>query len=276
MDKLDRLVWAAGISFSVFGVRIGVRVSTENLLAPLIRRFPVGWKPETSTIVERLYSIIGDSIGRSFSVRRFGLLYGDVQQLARTMHVEDLHEALESDMDFYLAQAARQRLFVHAGVVAWKGQAIVIPGRSQSGKSTLVKAFLEAGASYYSDEYAVFDKRGRVHPFPRLLSIRGDAHKTTSRLSAESLGSQTGTVPLSVGVVALTSYKAGAQWRPKVLSPGRGSLGLLANAFAAREHPEQALATLGNVVSRAPILAGTRGEAADAVASILPFVERST
>jgi hypothetical protein len=250
-------------------------VSMANLLEPLIRRFPVGWKPETSTVVERLYSIIGEGIGRSSSVRRFGLLYGDVQQLARTMHVEDLHEALESDMDFYLAQAARQRLFVHAGVVGWKGQAIVIPGRSQSGKSTLVKAFLEAGASYYSDEYAVFDKRGRAHPFPRLLSIRGDTHKTRSRLSAESLGSQTGTVPLSVGVVALTSYRAGAQWRPRVLSPGRGTLGLLANALTARERPEQALDTLGNVVRWAPVLAGARGEAVGTVASILRFVERS-
>lgn len=152
MDKLNRLVWAAGISFRVFGVRIGVRVSAENLLEPLIAHFPTAWKPETSTIVERLYSLIGDGIGQRSSVRRFSFLYGDVQQLARTMDAEDLYEALESDMDFYIAQSARQRLFVHAGVVAWKGRAIVIPGRSQSGKSTLVKAFLEAGASYYSDE----------------------------------------------------------------------------------------------------------------------------
>src|SRR6266849_2373913 len=276
MDKLDRLVWAAGISFSVFGVRIGVRVSTENLLAPLIRRFPAGWKPETSTIVERLYSIIGDSIGRSFSVRRFGLLYGDVQQLARTMHVDDLHEALESDMDFFLAQAARQRLFVHAGVVAWKGQAIVIPGRSQSGKSTLVKAFLQAGASYYSDEYAVFDRRGRVYPFPRPLSIRGDSGQIRSRLSAESLGCQTGTDPLPVGLVTLTRYKAGSRWKPKALSAGRGTLGLLANTLAARNQPDRALATLGRVARQAPVLTGTRGEADETVESLLHLLESST
>ena len=39
---------------------------------------------------------------------------------------------LEPCTDFYLSQAARQRLFVHAGVVARGGRAIVIPGRSQS------------------------------------------------------------------------------------------------------------------------------------------------
>jgi hypothetical protein len=269
MEKLNRLAWAARISFHVFGVRIGVRVSAENLLEPLVSHLPAGWKPESSRTADRLYSVIGGSVGPRPSVRPFSFLYGDAQQLARTLHPEDLYEALEADMDFYLAQAARQRLFVHAGVVAWKGQAIVIPGRSQTGKTTLVKAFLQAGASFYSDEYAVFDGRGRVHPYPRRLSVRVDGSDQTSRLSAGSLGSETGAEPLPVGLLTLTRYKAGAQWKPKALSPGRGTLGLLANALAARKQPERALATLGRVAHHVPVLAGTRGEASETVASIL-------
>ena len=276
MEKLNRLVWAAGVFFSAFGVCVGVRASAENLLEPLASHLPVGWKPEITGAVERLYSVIGGSIGPRPSVRRFSFLYGDAQQLARTMNLEELYEALESDMDFYLAQAARQKLFVHAGVVAWKGRAIVIPGRSQSGKTTLVRAFLQAGASYYSDEYAVFDRRGRVYPFPRPLSIRGDSAQVRSRLSAESLGCQTGSKPVPVGLVTLTQYKAGAQWKPKVLSPGRGALGLLANALAGRKQPEKAMATLGRVVSQAPVLAGTRGDAHETVESLLHLLESST
>jgi hypothetical protein len=149
---------------------MGVRVSAEHLLEPLVSHLPAGWKPESSRTVERLYSVIRGSVSPQRSLRPFSFLYADAQQLARTLHTEDLYEALEADIDFYLAQEARQTLFVHAGVVAWKGQAIVIPGRSRSGKTTLVKAFLQAGASYYSDEYAVFDGRGRVYPFPRPLS----------------------------------------------------------------------------------------------------------
>ena len=191
MEKLNRLVWAAGLAFTTFGVRIGVRVSAEQLLEPLVSHLPAGWKPEGSRTVERLYSVIAGSVGPRSSVRPFSLLYADAQQLARTLHPEDLYDALEADMDFYVAQAARQRLFVHAGVVAWKDQAIVIPGRSRSGKTTLVKSLLQAGASYYSDEYAVFDGRGRVYPFPRPLSIRGD--NQTSRLRPETFGSRTGT-----------------------------------------------------------------------------------
>src|SRR5216683_1761282 len=275
MEKLNRLVWAAGLSFTTFGVRIGVRVSAEHLLEPLVSHLPVGWKAESSRTVERLYSVIRGSIGPRSWVRPFSFLYSDAQQLARTLHPEDLYDALESDMDFYLAQAARQKLFVHAGVVAWKGRAIVIPGRSQSGKTTLVRAFLQAGASYYSDEYAVFDRRGRVYPFPRPLSIRGDSGQIRSRLSAESLGCQTGTDPLPVGLVTLTRYKAGSRWKPKALSAGRGTLGLLANTLAARNQPDRALATLGRVARQAPVLTGTRGEADETVASIFRLLESS-
>ena len=51
-----------------------------------------------------------------------------------------------------------------AGVVGWENRAIVMPGASFAGKTTLVRAWLEAGATYYSDEFAVLDRAGRVHP----------------------------------------------------------------------------------------------------------------
>jgi hypothetical protein len=273
MEKLNRLVWAAGLSFNAFGVRIGVRVSTQELLQCVIAHLPAGWIPEKSMKVERLYSVIGRNVGLRSSVRPFSILYGDAQQLARSLSLENLYEALEADIDVYLAQASSQRLFVHAGVVAWKGQVIVIPGRSQSGKTTLVRAFLKAGASYYSDEYAVFDAYGRVYPFPRALSIRGENNQT-SRVSAERLGSSTGSKALPVSMITLTSYQAGAQWKPRVLSPGRGVLGLLVNTPIARREPQRTLATLGKVAKRIPILESTRGEASETVASILRIVEK--
>jgi hypothetical protein len=275
MEKLNRLVWAAGLSFNVFGVRIGVRVSTQELLQRVIARLPAGWIPEKSKKVDRLYSVIGGNEGLRSSVRPFSFLYGEAQQLARSLSLENLYEALEADIDVYLAQASSQRLFVHAGVVAWDGGAIVIPGRSQSGKTTLVRAFLDAGAIYYSDEYAVFDAYGRVYPFPRALSIRGENNQP-SRVSAERLGSSTGSKPLPVCLVALTSYQAGAHWKPRVLSPGRGVLGLLVNTPVARKEPQRTLATLGKLAKRVPVLESTRGEASETVASILRIMENKT
>jgi len=57
-------------------------------------------------------------------------------------------------------------------VVAWRGRAILLPGRSYVGKSTLVMELVRAGAVYYSDEYAVLDARGRVHPFAQPVALR--------------------------------------------------------------------------------------------------------
>jgi len=77
-------------------------------------------------------------------------------------------------MSTHIAETAHDRFFVHAGVVGWNGRAIVIPGQSKIGKTTLVEEFLRIGATYYSDEFAVFDRRGYVHPFARPLRVRTD------------------------------------------------------------------------------------------------------
>src|SRR5262249_17082640 len=45
---------------------------------------------------------------------------------------------LGQHIDSTVARRSGQMLFVHAGVVGWRGLAIIIPGRSLTGKSTLV------------------------------------------------------------------------------------------------------------------------------------------
>src|SRR5262245_38089017 len=61
-------------------------------------------------------------------------------------------ELLERRAHMYLASETRLVAYVHAGVVKWRGAAILLPGRSFAGKSTLVKTLCEAGATYVSDE----------------------------------------------------------------------------------------------------------------------------
>lgn len=138
MAKLDRLDWAGGISFTAYGVHLGIRVSRAEALAQLQVHLPPGWKPAASPVVERLYSLIVGGPGPRPGMHRFHLLYGDTVQLARMRALDPALEALESDLHLYVAERARRRFFVHAGVVGWRGRAIVIPGRSFSGKTSLV------------------------------------------------------------------------------------------------------------------------------------------
>lgn len=270
MEKIDRLGWAAGLAFTAYGRRIGVRVNNPEALERVPRHLPYGWKPSANPVVERLYSVFLGGDGERPGVRRFSLLYDGSLRLERTMDVDWLYDVFERTMRLYIAQQARRRIFVHAGVVGWRGKAIVIPGQSHSGKSMLVRELVRAGARYYSDEWAAFDSRGRVHPVPKPLSIREDDHhpRLKREYAVEELGGRVGKTPLPVGLILLAPYKPGARWRPRPLSPGLGALGVLANTLGLRQ-PKKTLAALRRAVSRAAILKGPRGEAAEVVESVL-------
>jgi hypothetical protein len=269
MQKLDRLGWADGIAFRSYGLRIGVRVSDRRAMKSVLERLPPGWKPAASPIVDFLYSLVIGGAAAGSRIQRFNLEYFGAGIIARTRDLEFLLKSFESDVQLLVADNAHRRVFVHAGVVGWKGSAVLIPGMSFSGKTTLVSKLVKAGATYYSDEYAVLDERGLVHPFPRPLGVRREDEFETSRVRVESLGGVTGSRPLTVGLVVSTSFKRGATWRPRRLTHGRGVLELLANTVSARSQTKLAFATLPKAIASAEILKGVRGEADEMVESIL-------
>src|SRR5438876_5612788 len=137
MEHLDRLVWAVGTSVLSYGARIGLRVSEAEALPGLLERLPPGWKIASSPTVERMYSLVVGGRGERPGVRRLNLLYVNSARLAREREVGRAVEAFDRDVQAYVAEAARGRVFVHAGVVGWEGRAIVLPGRTFTGKTTL-------------------------------------------------------------------------------------------------------------------------------------------
>jgi hypothetical protein len=262
MDKLNRLSWEATDTFVAHGVRVGVRVQ-RGALPKLDGRLPPGTERRKVRSVDRLYSIVG---GRHLSrrgVRPFTLLYGDADLLARSVDRSAILTALTDDLQLRVAELTPRRIFVHAGVVGWRGRAIVLPGASFSGKSTLVAAMVRRGATYYSDEYALFDERGRVWPFARPLSLRTRNGTSTRRFEPHKLG-RVGAAPLPVGVVWLTEFAQGKQKRPESLSPGRAVLQTLAHTLTVRRRPQAAFTALSAAMQGATLLAGARGAATEA------------
>ncbi len=151
-----------------------------------------------------------------------------------------------------------------------------MPGASFAGKTTLVQAWLEAGATYYSDEFAVLDRAGRVHPFARPLAIRDGSTASTRRVPAAALGAETGTTPLPIGLVLVTSYRAGARWRPRRLTAAPALLALMRHTVAARGNPKHSMPILKQAVSAGVALAGLRGEAGPLVSAVLSDVRTPT
>ena len=269
MKKLDRLDWAEGLTLSTFGVRAGVRVNVLGVLPRVLPLLPPGWKKSHRVIVERLYSLVVAQGCERAGVRRLHLLYADSTRIARDAALNRVLATLETDLHRYTAEETSDMTFLHAGVVGWQGSAIVFPGRSLSGKTTLVREMLRLGATYYSDEFAVVDSSGLVHPFARPLGIREDSSYAQTKYSAEELGATSGVKPLPMGMAVICKYEAGARWQPAPLSQGQGALELLANSVAVRSQPDQTLRRLQKLVRHTVFIQGTRGEAHKAAASIL-------
>ena len=275
-SKLDRLDWAEGIAVIAYGVRIGIRANQPGVIAQYLPWLPPAWKLARSPVAERLYSIIAGGEGKRRGLQLSHLIYANGERLVRVPQFEQAATAFESDVQLYVAEMSPRRVFVHAGVVGWRGQAVVIPGRSFSGKTTLTAALVKAGCAYYSDEYAVLDPAGRVHPYARLLGIRerGQFERAT-RYAVETLGGKRGARPLPVALVIVSQYKPGARWRPRRLSAGEGALALLENTVSARREPQAALATLHRVVAESLVLKGRRGETPQVVDFILNILEKN-
>jgi hypothetical protein len=273
MQKVDRLGWAVGFSLKTYGLRVGIRANDAAGLERVCAHLPHGWEASTVSKVDRLYSIIIGRQARQPNLRPFNLLYGDHVRLARSTDVDQLFQTFESDLRLVVAEFAPRHVFVHAGVVGWKGKAILIPGRSFSGKSTLVTELVKAGASYYSDEFAVLDSRGRVHPFRKPIELREKKTYRQSKLDLVELGGKEGNRALPVGLVLMTKYKEGARWRPRRLTAGEGVLALLENTVSARRAPAKALSALQQASARASIFRGTRGEAREIATALLDLID---
>jgi len=275
LDEFAQQEWPESICLTCYGVRVGIRVNRKGVLKEVFPQLPPGWKPSRSTAVERLYTILIGAKERGRKAR-INLLYSDDSRIAGTPKLVDAIDALESDLQLFVAETAPRRVFIHAGVVGLHGKAVVIPGRSFSGKSSLVAALVKAGAIYYSDEYAVIDKKGLVHHYARPLSIRENGHlRKAKRYQVEDLGGRSGVKPLPVGMVVVSKYKSGSRWRPRGLSEGEGALELMSNTVSARRRPAAMLAAIRRVVSVAPVVKGDRGEAGEVVDFIFEKLGRT-
>ena len=252
------------IAFEAYGVPLVVVADSAELLPRILQTLPPGWNPADAESPERRFTLRTED-GVTYVVRYEG------GAISGSADLDVALDVLESLVRSYVALHAPELIFVHAGVVAHGDRAILIPGVSFSGKSTLVAELVRAGATYYSDEFAVLDAEGRTLPYAKPLALRnGTLSQTNHRV--ETLGGIAGEAPAPVGLVAVTRYRPRADWRPERRSAGQGVLALMANTIPARERPEESLSAIRNAVDGALVLEGERGEAAPVVEQLLEYL----
>jgi hypothetical protein len=250
-----------------YGLRIGIRANSVNALAAIVEGLPPGLQRNHVPDVDMLYSVIVPDAQTTNGAALIGGAYANAVALTRSPNFGSIAKAVEQHLILYLAEFAKSRIFIHAGVVGWHGRAVLIPGRSFSGKSTLVNALLRAGATYYSDEFALVDRAGRIHPYPRPINLRADTG--LRQIDLADLAAGTGAAPLRAGLILLTHHQRGANWRPRRASAGEAMVSILTNTASARRNPGRALRTIGLMLAGARVLRGPRGEADATVGRLL-------
>ncbi len=243
-------------TFESFGLVAELVSDDADLLHAAQAMLPPGWRP------------IGGAPSVRFGLWTDGAVTVDGSRVDRSPHREASLLKLGAVIRHHIATEAPGFTFVHAGVVDVGGCGIVIPGRTYTGKSTLVAELVRRGATYVSDEYAVLGPDGVVQPFAKPLSIRGGGRGSLGQLVQPPQASVADR-PVRAGLIVITSYAPGARWRPTTCSRAEGALALLQNTVSARLRPGSALPAIGGLARSAVFLVGQRGEASDTARALL-------
>jgi hypothetical protein len=252
---------------SSFGVVLHLRANSvprswiEEIFLPGWRLVEPDREPHTTIEIEK-------ANGTS-SAERF-VIEVDRQPVEEHLAVARLARALDQIIHLKIAELSPEAVFLHAGVVAWQKKAILLPGRSMSGKSTLTRALTDAGALYYSDEFAPILPDGRVVPYPKALSVRqscGDPAK----IDAHLLGWRDGLPAVPIAVIAAVRYDPHSAPASKVheTSKAKAVVALLDNAVPAMRASERCLSTAVAATRNARCLEGNRPEAAVFASALL-------
>jgi hypothetical protein len=258
-------------AFESYGVRIRIESNRKSLLMRvknMANRVLLGRMTEIDPVhVKRTFTVL-DRKGQLF-------LFQDGRLEAESPTPRLFFNYFETLLRVAVAEFAKGVIFIHAGAVGWKGKAIVFPANSFKGKTTLVAALVKKGAVYLSDEYAILDENGMVHPFPKPLSIR-DPKRQFRQVDVEvsTLGGISGTEPLPVGVVIFTRFRKNGRWRPEILSQGNGVMQMMQHTIPLRSNAEFSLAVLKSVASRAIMMSSSRCDVKISADEIIDFVDK--
>jgi len=181
----------------------------------------------------------------------------------------NLFTVIQQAADAAMIRRLNRETALHAGCIVYRGRAIVMPGGSGSGKSSLVLELLRQGAEYCSDEYAIVDRQGFVVPYPRALMIRGGDQQQHPVL-ASAVQAKVCERQAPVSLFMFLRYEPGADGldvRP--LDRSQSLMLLLQNTPQVMAENLSVLDPLKAAVSSAVSYEGVRGEASGVAAEIL-------
>ena len=255
-----------GFRVSLFGVHLAVACDSDAVAATL-DRYVLPWLPRAaldSGRADRVVEVRQVSPGDAgLEITVDGVVAGvAASPLAAIPHVQRA-------LDDVVVRCQSEVAVVHAGVVAHEGRAIILPAATRAGKSTLVAELVRQGAVYCSDEYALIDAVGRVHPYPRAILLRDESGDDQLPRLASELGGTVADEPARAALIVGVRRVAGAALDLTPTPQSEAVLLLLRNTPQALADAPWILAPIARAVEGTACYVGVRGEAAEAATSIL-------
>ena len=206
--------------------------------------------------------LLVDRAGNGFRIEVDGKL------AATSVTLHDAALAAVKALDDVVVHRMKTYHAIHAGAVLIRGRALLLPGSSHAGKSSLVAELLRRGASHFSDEYALIDGQGQIHSYPRPLLLRKGGPLQTLVLP-EELNAGFAPHPAPVGWILALDYNPGATWDVQELSQGEAVMLLLRNTPHEMAKSPEMIDFFLRVADKAVCFAGKRGDAAEAATQLL-------
>lgn len=182
---------------------------------------------------------------------------------------------LESQLALVAADHLVDLVPIHAGLATWNGRTVLLPGPSRAGKSTLLLALSDLGATMLADEYALLDPAtGHATGWPRPVRRRR-ADGGIDLVALPGTGDGASAQPTPIDLVAILRFARHADARPwRSVAAPEVVHELIGNAVNARRQPDQVLDAALAVGRRAAGISGRRGEAIEAAAVLLDHLDR--
>lgn len=256
--------------FSSYGVKIGFIGATPEILSEM--KETINYLPLNPT--EILFKKTEFNFSLDYKKGKY-ILQKNGAELSLTDDKIHTFNCLQKEIKTTVAEFAVSKVFLHAGAVSFNNKGIILPAKSFHGKSTLTAELVKAGAIYYSDDLAVLDEDAKLHPFPKLLSLRGiNSQYEQTDLPIEHFGGQIGVEPVQVKLIVLTEYEKDFIWSPEILSPGNAIMNILPHTIPTRFNPKFTFEVLHKLVNRAIITKSKRSEAKYFAKYLLEYLEK--
>lgn len=176
---------------------------------------------------------------------------------------------------------------VQAATLAIDGRAILMPGVSRGGKSTLVSRLIELGFGYVTDDVSVVSGDLTLSAPFRPLTVRADTF-TEMQLrgtAGEALPLANGSHLVSVaaydapapacGLLLFPRFSAGSELRLSLLSPARATMRLMQHNHSGHDRQSYGLATLSRLAAEIPAIEIVYGHSDQIGGPLGDFLDRA-